>query len=295
MPSPSNNSDEIKYSDFSKVFKSFTFSVFRITHFLNKCLLSRKPLILFIFIAGLFIGYFYFIQKTAGIEVRLLVKNTVLTRKTFSELIENFNNLTKDQRKRIAATTPIPSENTLDNILYVHAQMQNGTKVSEDTTSDSNVPFVIIVGLEKDKSAQDASNFVVNYINSNPYLLAQANLSLSSSKEILADIENDISKLDSLKTAYNRALSHSVNASYFRNETDPAEIYRASSELYFRRDMLKKKLTLENKPLVVIDQSQGISKKRSTSLIITLLTAFGLSLLISIFICAYLELSKRQS
>jgi hypothetical protein len=136
-----------------------------------------------------------------------------------------------------------------------------------DTSSKSMQPFKIYFVLAENTTVDTLQTAIVKYLNNLPYLKTMAEVERSYHTTRLKYIENDLARLDTLKTEYNRFLASSkIPSSVYNNAINPAEFYEQSANLLNLRDHAMRMLYVEDNAISVIGPLRLVKARRSAPL-----------------------------
>ena len=257
---------------------------------------KRKLMLLVGLLCGLLLGYIYYTTKSRSYKVSMVVVFNELTKGTYAEILDQLNRLVATgSRKRLAAELKIP-DGTAAGILSINARNMNDEALRLDTSSKTKQPFKILVSLNNNKSTDSLQIAIINYLNNSPYLKKLKEDQRKNYLARIAFIDNELAKLDSLKSEYNRFLSSSkISATYYNNAFDPADIYVHSSSLVNQKQSLLSSLNMDGTAVSVVDGFKVTSSPQSASLLKYLLAIGGIGLIAAFILGVLVEAEKRIS
>ncbi len=267
---------------------------FDFLYFIAAVVRKSKLLLLAGLISGLILGYFYHKAKPSYFKVSMIAQSTLITKKTVSEMIDQLNLLAKSNSgKKLAGALKL-SEQEAAEVLLIDTRTINDEPLKNDTSSKLHVPFKIIAYISSPDITDKLQHSIVDYLNNEPYLKKTK----EDQKEIyngkLAFIENELSKLDSLKREYNRFLSSSkISATFYNNAFNPADIYVQSNNLQNQKEAVLAWLSSESDVIVVIDGFKSTVSHQSGSLLWYLFLGAVAGIALCFLLGFFIELNKR--
>jgi len=258
----------------------FTFVTF------TRLVLRRKLLYL---IAGAVIGVgcalgIYF-KRPNVFQATMVVTHNKLTKNTYGEIIEQLNRLVATGvPDKLAAELNVPVE-LVSNVLQIDAQNMSNLPLARDTSTKMyqtfkiNIRFLDSATFLDQRIADTLTTAFINYLNNLPYLKKLAEVDRQNALERLAYIEQDMARLDSLKTSINKSIQQfRMPATIYNNAINPAEIYQQSSNLIGLRERTLRQLEVDLDTVWLLDGFKITEVPRSRSLpdLLWILGALGL-------------------
>ncbi len=270
---------------------NFFFSVCKI---LISPFIKSRPLLIVGVLGGLIAGFSYYKTKPSFYEVSMIVESTHLNYITLSEVIKQLDKLVHSESKENLARELKIDENQAKQIILIDSRSMTNESLASDTSQIFSLPFKIIADIKENKLSDTLQNGIITYLNNKPYLRKI----IENEKKIYADkllfIESELSKLDSLKTGYNRFLTSSkISATIYNNALDPSEIYIHSLNLMAQKESILKWLNNSSEAFAVIDGFKSSRVKKSISLRNALLLFAAIGLGIGYLIGLFVELGRK--
>ncbi|HEV9038422.1 MAG TPA: hypothetical protein VGQ51_17420, partial [Puia sp.] len=241
--------DQIDLSGAKAVFYGLLRAFFKALSFTWYVLRTNKYIITIFLVLGMGFGYLYYANKPSHYKAMMIVRYNMLTKKTYAEMIEQLNHLIATAPKaRLARELRVP-ENMADKLLHVDARDMNDVYLANDTSTKVDQPFKIIASLRDDydfalDSLQDG---VLRYLNGSPYLKRLKEEQHELERFRLQTLDNDLGKLDTLKTEYNHFLASSkMSATFYNNASNPADFYNQTSTLLAQRELTLTSLRVDS-------------------------------------------------
>jgi hypothetical protein len=125
-----------------------------------------------------------------------------------------------------------------------------------DTSTKVDQPFKIAAYFRDDFDfvLDSLQTGILNYLNYSPYLVTLTEEEQKANQFKLTAIDNDLAKLDTLKTEFNRFIASSkISATVYNNATNPSEFYAQTINLLLARDKAIKDLNVDKLPVAVLD------------------------------------------
>jgi len=142
-----------------------------------------------------------------------------------------------------------------------------------------NIRFLDSATFLDQRIADTLTTAFINYLNNLPYLKKLAEVDRQNALERLAYIEQDMARLDSLKTSINKSIQQfRMPATIYNNAINPAEIYQQSSNLIGLRERTLRQLEVDLDTVWLLDGFKITEVPRSRSLpdLLWILGALGL-------------------
>jgi hypothetical protein len=285
MPNHQNQSvDEINLPGFKKIIKQFFYFLFWLWAFLASVLRRHKLLVIAGLLAGLLLGYIYYVSRPTYYKVTMIVQNNELTRRTYGEMIRQLNNQVRGGAKSNLAKALNTTDEIARRILFVEGRTMGDAPLISDTSTRTRQPFRIIAGLSDNQEVDTIQALLIRYLNNRPYLKTLREEQTRLYYDRLTFINAELQKLDSLENEYNRFLASSkISATFYNNAFNPADIYQQSYNLFNQREVTLRWLYIDKDAVTVIDGFKSPATPHSIVLIkaMVILGAAG-------FIIAYL-------
>jgi hypothetical protein len=256
--------------------------------------IKRKSLLLVGAIVGLIAGFSYYKTKPSFYEVSMIVESTHLNYITVSEVIKQLDKLAHSGTKENLSRELKIDEDQAKQIILIDSRSMANESLAADTSQAFSLPFKIIADIKENRIADTLQNGIITYLNSKPYLTKI----IENEKKIYIDkllfIQSELSKLDSLKTGYNRFLTTSkISATIYNNALNPSEIYIHSLNLINQKEIILKWLNNSSEAFSVIDGFKSSRVKKSISFRNALLIFGAIGLGIGYLIGLLLELRRK--
>lgn len=286
--------DYISFSGVKGVLAQLLRFFITIIDFLFAVLFRNKFLIIVGLVFGLILGYIYYQSKRPTYQVSMIIEFTELNKKAFAEMLRQLNMLVRTQSDRELAQALRISVPMAKSIGFIDSKSMNDEPLDQDTTTTLGQTFKVVVGVTDNRIADTLDIVFERYLNNNPYLHRVKESQKKIYQEKLAFINSELSKLDSLKSEYNRFLASSkVSSTIYNNAFNPAEIYIQSNNLANQKEVILRWLELNAASVAVVDGFKSTANPQSASLT-KLLVIFGLSgILLGFLIGMFRETKKR--
>jgi hypothetical protein len=293
MSEKNHPDDVISFSSIRQFGKASIVLLFEFLGFLKLVLSRHLLVILLITLLGFLLGYGYYLSKPKFYKASMVVQNNELTKKTYAEILDQLNELTRAGSDKSVATALGIQEPTASSLLFVEGRTLDDYRLSDDTSTKLKQSFKVIIGLSKPVNPANFENAILSYVNNSPYLKTLREEQNKIYTEQIAYIDREQLKLDSLKNEYTRFLANGKMATFYNNAFDPANIYRMSNTLVEQKEKLVRSLMIDKNAMALIDGFKPIETPASISLI-KALAVFGGALFIFIFaIVFFKELRKK--
>jgi hypothetical protein len=294
MAEQQNQSDFISLQSLKIFIKQLFQLFFRSLDFLGYALKKNIIAILIFTIAGLGVGYLYYLVWPSYYNVEMIVLNNDLPRRTYGEIITNLNSLTTGQSQaKLANELNIP-ESSARNIVFIEGKTLSDEPLSKDTSSKTGQPFKVTAKLNTSTVADTLQQALINYFNSNPYIKRIKEGQHRIYDEKLLFIESELRKLDSLKDSYNSfLLSSRASATFYNNALDPAAIYTQSNNLANQREAIQKWKNDASSAVLLVDSFKSTTRPQAVYLRPVLILGILCGLIFGIFWAILATLSKK--
>ena len=259
--------DQINFPRLKKIFFQILRSVFGIIDYLKRTLIRAKYLVLVGFLTGLAVGLASYYSQSLHYDISMVAECSSLRKKVVAELVGSLNDLIKSQSYgKLANEFGIP-EQQVRNISYIEATDLNNGPLANDTSSKFNEPFKISARINDPALTDSFQIGIVRYLNNKPLLKTVKEEQVKFYQEKLAFINEELAKLDTLKTAYNHFLASSKStATIYSNVFDPSEIYVHSDDLINEKGTILYWLSKNTRSFIVIDEFKTPAVPQSFSL-----------------------------
>ena len=272
-------------------FLRFIFSVF------DNCweiIKKIKLLLITGLVLGLAMGIFYYSIRPSYYEVSMIAESHSAYRKTLDEMIQSLNKLIiSNSYGKLASELDI-NEQQASQISFIGMTGLLNEPLDNDTSTKFNQPFKISIHLSNSTLTDTFQTAIAHYLNNSPFFKKTNEEQVKYYNEKLIFIDRELAKLDTLKTAYNRFFSSpQINATYFNNNADPANIYKQSNDLMNEKGNVMYLLSANAQPIQIIDAFKRPtlpqSFSRPSSLVYGALIGLGICLLLGF----YTELHRK--
>jgi hypothetical protein len=181
-----------------------------------------------------------------------------------------------------------------DHIKYIESTDMNGLTLKNDTSGKVNQPFKVMVGLSDRIATDSIETAILHYLNNRPYLRKLTAAETKNAIERLEYIANDLKRLDTLKSEFNKFLASSkISATIYNNAINPADIYTFSSNLVSQKEQTQKYLAVDHEPVQLIDGFKFMRSPESTKFVFTTFIAALSGLFIGLLISLLIETEKK--
>lgn len=286
--------DQINLAGIRHFFVFLLKGLFGALTFLSETVEKRKYTVLIGVLAGVIFGSVYYINKPRYYRASMVVVFNKLTKRTYAEIIDQLNVLAASGSGNRLARELNLSDSITSNILNIEATNIFGERLNLDTSTKVNQPIKIIVGFRHTSDPDSIQYGIINYINNLPYLKKLADVDLKNNTERIKFADNDLAKLDTLKTEYNRFIASSkVSATFYNNAINPADIYEQTGLIITEREKAQRGLYAEKDAVSLVDGFKMTNVPYSKSLLELLLITGSIGLLGGIMIGAFMEARNR--
>lgn len=289
-----NSEDKIALPGLKAIIKEMLILFFRIISFVNFVVRKWKFMLLSGLVLGIILGYVYYSTKPALYEVSMVVVYNELSKKTYAEIIDQLDRLTRTGSRQELASELKISRETAGSILSIDSKNIYDEPLLNDTSSKTRQPFKIILALSNNKLDTSLQTAIVNYINNSPYLKKLKDDQRKSFLNKILFIDKELQKLDSLKNEYTRFLASSrISATFYNNAFNPADIYIHSSELINQKETMLTSMNIDGTAVSVIDGFKITSSPQSASLLKYLFGIGGIGLFAGLILGLFMETKKK--
>lgn len=199
------------------------------------------------------IGYLVAMRTRPVYSLEMIVKPSDLTKRTYAEAIDQLNELASSKSYKGLSNELKISEGNVRNIKRLNATNIDGEVLSKDTSSRTDLPFIVKAEVYNNSIADSLQQMLLNYFNTNDYLRERKVMQKKVFEEKLIFIEGELKKLDSLKEQYNRFLNTSgKSAMFYNNAFNPVDIYQRSNEYQVQKEFVITWLNNETQTLKAI-------------------------------------------
>ena len=199
------------------------------------------------------IGYLIAMRTRPVYSLEMIVKPSDLTKRTYAEAIDQLNELASSKSYKGLSNELKISEGNVRNIKRLNATNIDGEVLSKDTSSRTDLPFIVKAEVYNNSIADSLQQMLLNYFNTNDYLRERKVMQKKVFEEKLIFIEGELKKLDSLKEQYNRFLNTSgKSAMFYNNAFNPVDIYQRSNEYQVQKEFVITWLNNETQTLKAI-------------------------------------------
>ena len=284
--------DYISLPPFKKTAIQFLRFIFSFVDQLIDTAKKSKLLLLTGLITGLAVGFSYYNSRPAYFEVSMIAESSSAYRKTLTEMIQSLNSLIGSRSQHVLAAELGITEQQATQVNMIELTGMYNESLESDTSTKYNQPFKIIARIHNPILTDTFQAAIVNYLNNKPLLKKIKEDQTRFYEEKLKFLDNQLAKLDTLKTVYIRFLSSSkITTTYYSNDADPSTAYKQSNDLITEKGTVVYWLSSNSKPVQVIDEfktpSSPQSYSRSKSLLYGALIGMGICFLIGLYIELY--------
>ncbi|PWT79237.1 MAG: hypothetical protein C5B59_00005 [Bacteroidetes bacterium] len=265
---------------------------FTSVNYLLSIFAKSKLLLLTGLISGMIVGYSYFRTKVPTYEVSMIVQSTELNNQTLANIIDQLGTLAQaGSQQRLADELNI-TPNQASRISLISTRRFDGEPLDKDT-SRVHQPFEIIARITDKDITDKLQSAIIAYLNENSYLTKVQDNRTRMNQEKIAFIDNELAKLDTLKTEYNRFLTTArISATVYYNALNPAEIYDQSGKLMKEKENVMRSLNVENTPVLMINGFNSTSEPQTSSLSRALLLGALVGLAICYLLGLFVDLNR---
>ena len=243
---------------------------------------------------GVAASYLIFLLRPKFYVSEMTVYYNDLTRKDYSEIINNLNSLVITQSYQDLEKELHLSKDVVKNIKGLQALKINGETLDKDTSSKIGQPFKIQFKLDHVGETEPLQNALINYLNNNPYLKLTKEGQKKVYQDKLAFIEREQQKLDSLKSSYNSAIASSkMSATFYNNAMNPADLYVQSNSLANQKEFILKWLNNESEAVILIDGLKKPVNADIFSLKVLLIVGLTCGIALGILTCILAAITKE--
>ena len=249
-----NNSDDITFNSIEKSFVSLLLVAYNFLEKVYVFVLRNGLIILTCTILTGILGYVFSLKTKPVYSLMMIVEHNDLTKRTYAEAIEQLNKLAISRSYNQLSHELKLSEGYARKIKSLKTFNIQGNLLLADTSTKSDLPFVIRAEVYANSVADSLQQSLLDYFNANNYLSQRKETQKKIYEEKIVFISNELEKLDSLKQQYNQFLNSSgKSAMFYNNAFNPAEIYQQSSDYQNERELVLTWLNNETKTIKLIE------------------------------------------
>lgn len=259
--------DQINLPPLKKILIQILRAFFSLIDYLKRVLIRSKYLVLVGLVTGIAVGLASYYSKGSYYDVSMVAESSDMRKKIVTELVGSLNNLIKTQSFDKLANEFGITNFQARNISFIGVTDLNNGSLENDTSSRFNEPFKISARINDPHLTDTFQNAITRYLNNKPLLKSVKEEQVKFYREKLVFIEQELGKLDTLKTEYNHFLASSkITATIYSNGFDPAAIYTRSNDLVNEKGTILNWLSKSDKSLIVIDEFKSPAMPQSFSL-----------------------------
>ena len=116
------------------------------------------------------IGYLVAMRTRPVYSLEMIVKPSDLTKRTYAEAIDQLNELASSKSYKGLSNELKISEGNVRNIKRLNATNIDGEVLSKDTSSRTDLPFIVKAEVYNNSIADSLQQMLLNYFNTNDYL-----------------------------------------------------------------------------------------------------------------------------
>lgn len=269
-------------------------SIFSVIDLFAEVIQKSKLLLLTGLISGLAVGFSYYSSRPAYFEVSMIAESSAAYRKTLSEMIKSLNALIGSRSQGKLANELDISDQQARQISLIEMTGLSNESLENDTSTKYNQPFKIVARIHNPVLTDTFQHAIEKYLNNKPTLKSIQDAQVKFYNEKLTYTDNELAKLDTLKTEYNRFLASSkIATTFYNNAIDPSTIYKQSNDLINEKGTILFWLSSNSKPIQVIDEFKSPVLPQSYSLVKSLSFGALIGLGICFLLGLYLELYRK--
>jgi len=269
---------------------------FKAMSFAGACIRKNKYFITLSFVLGMVLGYAYYALKPQQYKAAMIVQFNRLSKRTYAEMIEQLNHMLITEGSVAAGRDLQVSPMTAGKLESVVALDFEDHELTTDTSTKVEQPIKIVAALRdiNDFALDSIQQGILHYLNYSPYLGTSAIEEEKANQFKLGIIDNDLTKLDTLKTEYNHFLGSSkISATYYNNGANPAEFYAQTVNLLYQRDMVLRQLLVNRLSLVVLDGFK-LTDTPKTKSVPKYILVFGAAAAVLAFLIAFMTETRKK-
>ena len=230
-----NTTDDTTITDVKKYAASIKLFYQKLLAFIIAAIKKNWYLLLFGIALGAGIAYYKFRQAKPYFEGKASFTFSDFNKKIYGEMGDKLKALCNSGSYKILGEKLNISETDAAKIADIDALNIAGSPLSEDIT-EAKQPFYIHVKLHDRQIADTLAMKLENYFNNNPQVKAMIITNMGKMKARLAYSNDQLRKLDSLKSGYQFYLAHqTAGSASIINTFNPVDLFTASEKLFITK------------------------------------------------------------
>jgi hypothetical protein len=230
-----NTSDDTTITDVKKYAASIKFFYQKLLAFIIAAVKKNWYLLLLGIALGAGIAYYKFKQSKPYFEGRASFTFSDFNKKIYGEMADQLKALCNSGSYKILAEKMNMSEADAAKIADIDGENIAGSRLSDDIT-ETKQPFYIHVKLHDRQIADSLPVKLENYFNNNPQVKAMIITNLGKMKARLVYSNDQLHRLDSLKSVYQFYLAHqTAGSASIINTFNPVDLFTASEKLFIAK------------------------------------------------------------
>jgi hypothetical protein len=287
-----NKSDNIELNGIKNYAASLKLFYLKLFSFGTNAVTKYWYILLMGILLGTGLAYYKFRNTEPYYDAKATLNFSNFNKKLFGEMIEKLRHLSLSGSYKTLSEKLNITEAEAKRILDIEALNIAGSPLEDDIT-EVKQPFYIRVKLQDRQMADSLLVRIENYLNSNPQVKMHMANNLIKLREKLAYTNEQIHKLDSLKTAYKFYLGQqTINSGGVVNTFNPVDLFTASEKLFSTKADLEWGI-INNKVVKVLDPFIIDDFPVVASLANLLIKYAGLGLVIGILLSLVLYTFKK--
>ena len=256
----------------------------------------HKILLLLAVVVGVVIGFVKRRTTSSYYKASMIVNSSGTTLKVYGQMLNNLNTLVGSGAYDLLSKALHVDGETARKLTSIEGTNMDGMDLRKDSSTRTSNPFIIQMSILDAGVADSLGNAVIYYFNNNGYLHQLKEGQVRLHKEKLEFLNRELSRMDSLKDAYNRSLAVSKNTPPFYTDAfGPANVYK-QSDVYARERVEEGEWLLQRQEsLAAIDGVKSSAVSSATNTTRSLLMYTGIFFFAGCLLGAILEVIKKGS
>jgi hypothetical protein len=288
------SNDSISLDTFKNALKDFFRFLLKCFDFFILSLSHNKFLFFGSCIIGLSLGFLFTRLQTRYYETEMIVQQSSLSRKAYSEIVSNLNGLIHSGSYNDLASELNMDSHSVSQVMSIETFSLADESLEKDTITKLGLPFKIQVKIRASSVAPALEKGLINYLNNNPYVKQIREGRKKIFAEKLIFIEQEQRRLDSLKDTYNHTLaSMKLPTTFYNNALDPADLYKHSLDLANQKEAILNWINTEGEGMLIIDNFKRPENPQSISKTRLIIIGLMIGMALGIFFSMALSIKER--
>jgi len=254
----------------------------------------RKILVLLGVAAGVIGGIVKYRSTPSYYKVSMIVYSTGLTPKEYGQMLSSLNSLSESGTYDLLSASLHIRPEMAQQLRTIGGTNMEGASLQKDTVSRTGNPFIIQLTILDNRVADSLESAIINYFNHNDYLLKLSENGARLHTEMLAFLNDGLSRMDSLKETYKRSLAVVKSSpAFYNNALDAGKVYEQSAKYARERMDVEEWLLQKRQPITRIDGFKPSVVPSSTSMIQYIISYTVIFFSIGCLAGGIYEISKR--